>query len=204
MWRQVFARHVAAAMALASCAACGGQRASAPTSTPPPSGATVRAKLEVTSVTVTGESSTAGYAYRTVVHLKETAGMAAIIASIDLKFLSGGATVASLGHEQPISDSSNVCPANGTVDTRELVTLANDPSHSYATTVRAIVTYTDSTTTVSTAEGSAEVGAASGPPPAQTYTLTGVISDDSTRRGIGGARIEVVSGADLGKGQTAH
>ncbi|OLC50392.1 MAG: hypothetical protein AUH43_05150 [Acidobacteria bacterium 13_1_40CM_65_14] len=203
MWRQLIVRYVAAAMAFVACAACGGQSASAPTSTPPPSNAIVRAKLEVTSVTVTGESLTTGYAYRTVVHLKETAGVAAAIASIDLKFLSGGATVASLRHEQPISDSSNVCPANGAVDTRELVTLDNDPSHSYATTVRAIVTYTDSTTTVSTAEGSAEVGAASGPPPAQTYTLTGVISDDSTRRGIGGARIEVISGANLGKATTA-
>jgi carboxypeptidase family protein len=96
-----------------------------------------------------------------------------------------------------------VCPANGAVDTRELVTLDNDPSHSYATTVRATVTYTDSTTTVSTAEGSAEVGAASGPPLAQSHTLTGVISDDSTRRGIGGARIDVISGANLGRATTA-
>src|SRR2546428_12585790 len=135
MWRQVFARHVAAAMALASCAACGGQRASAPTSTPPPSGATVRAKLEVTSVTVTGESSPAGYAYRTVVHLKETAGMAATIASIDLKFLSGGATVASLPPEQPISESPNVCPANGAVATPGWGTPDKEPSRFYQTTV---------------------------------------------------------------------
>src|SRR3989442_6193762 len=126
MWRQLIVRYVAAAMAFVACAACGGQSASAPTSTPPPSNAIVRAKLEVTSVTVIGESLTTGYAYRTVVHLKETACVAAAIASIDLKFLSGGGTVASLPHEQPISDSSYPCPAHAAVETRGVVTLDYD------------------------------------------------------------------------------
>jgi len=202
MSRQFFARYVTGVLTLALCAACSKHTTTAPSSTPPPSAANAHAKLDVTAVTVTGETHASGYSYRTVVHLKETAGVAATISSIDLKFLSGGATVASLHHSQPISDTSNVCPASSAVDTRELLAVDEDPSHAYATSVHVTVTFTDSTSVVATAEGNADVDALSAPPAPVTYTLSGVIGDESTRRGIDGARVEVVNGTNAGRATT--
>ena len=201
MSRQLFARYATSILTLALCAGCSKQSTTAPSSTAPSSATTARAKLEVTAVTVTGDTHASGFSYRTVVHLKETAGVAATISAIDLKFSNGGATVASLHHSQPLSDTSNVCPASSAVDTRELLTVDEDPSHAYATSVHVTVTFTDSTSAVATAEGNADVKALSPPAPA-TYTLSGVISDENTRRGIDGARVEVVNGANAGRATT--
>src|SRR5262245_27264268 len=88
-------------------AACGGHSpvASSPIIDPP---AALRPHVEVASIDVTGESRPTGNAYHVVAHLRETAGVPATITSIELRFLSGGTTVASSRSEQPISDASNL------------------------------------------------------------------------------------------------
>jgi hypothetical protein len=148
---------------------------------------------------VTGEARATGYAYRTVVHLLESAGVAATISSVDLTFLTGATAIAFSHHDQPISDTSNVCPANGTVDTRELMTTDVDASHPYATSVQVKVTFTDRSSAAGTASGSADVPSTGSPPPSQAYTLRGIISDGSTGRGIDGARLDVLTGSNAGK-----
>src|SRR5262249_49775598 len=125
-------------------------------------------------------------------------GTAATITSIELKFSSGGTTVASSRSEQPISDASNVCPANGTVETRELGTVDTDSAHSYATSVLVVVTYAATTSATATADATGQVpAAATAPPP--TYSLRGLIRDENTRAGIARARIDIISGSNAGK-----
>jgi hypothetical protein len=160
--------------------------------------ATNRAHLEVTSLDVTGEARTTGNAYRVVAHLRETAGTAAAIASIELKFSINGTTVASSRSEHPISDASNVCPANGTVATMELLTVDTDAAHPYATSVQVVVTYAATPSVTATADATAQVPAAATAPPL-TYTLRGLIQDESTRAGIASARIDIVSGSNAGR-----
>jgi hypothetical protein len=203
VWRQLLVRCVTAGIMLVLCAACGSESPSAPASTPPASGTTAHSRLDIVSITVIAESLAPGFAYRTVVHLKETGGIAAKIASVDLRFSSGATAVASLHDEQPIVENLNIVPANTAVDTRELLTVDSYPSHSPATIVRATVTYSDTTSTIGTSEGSADVAAPIALPPAQIHTLTGIIGDDGTHRGIGGARVQVISGANLGMEATA-
>jgi hypothetical protein len=178
-------------------AGCGEHAPTAPAqvSSPP---ATNRAHLEVTSLDVTGESWTTGNAYHVVAHLRETAGIAATITSIELKFLSDGTTVASSRSEQPISDASNVCPANGTVDTKDLLTVDTDSAHPYATSVQVVLTYAATSSATATADASAPVPPGATAPPL-TYSLRGLIRDESTRAGIASARVDVISGSNSGK-----
>jgi hypothetical protein len=178
--------------------ACGGSSSSpAAASTAPP---TLRANVGITSITVSGEARAVGQAYRVTVHLHESAGTAATIVAVDLTFMNGAAVILSSHYDQPISDSSNVCPANGSVDTREFVIVDADASHAYAATAQAKVTFTDSSTAVGTATGTAGVPALSAPPPPpQTFTLTGVITDMNTHAGIVGASLNVLTGPNAGK-----
>ena len=175
-------------------AAC---HSSSPTTpTPPPT--TSRANVTITSMSVTGErASTGGYAYRTIVHLRETAGTAATIQSVDLTFMGGSAPVMSSHYDQPLAGPTSVCPASGAVDTKELMTADADPSHPYATTVQAKVTFTDTAVTGS-ASASSDVPPLGELPPPITYTLNGVISDETTGRGIAGARVEILTGLNTG------
>jgi hypothetical protein len=65
-----------------------------PTSPTPP--ATLRAAIVVTSISVTGERAAAGgYAYRVVLHLRESGGVAATISAVDLAFVNDAGTVTS-------------------------------------------------------------------------------------------------------------
>ena len=139
-----------------------------------------------------------GQAYRVIVSLHESAGTAATIVGVDLTFTTGATTNVSAHFDQPISDAANVCPANGSVDSRELVVVDADATHSYATTAQAKVTFTDSSTAIGTTTGSAGVPALPAPP-AQTFILTGLISDMTTRTGIAGAKLDVLTGANAGK-----
>ena len=177
--------------------ACGSNTSSAPTPQPTP---TVRPAITITSISVSSEKQSTGYAYRAIVGLKESAGVAATISSVDLAFISGTSVLVSQ-HDKPISDSSNVVPANGSIATKELMTVDADASHSVATTVRAQVAFTDGTSFTGTATGTADVPAPIALEP-QAFTLTGVITDVGTRAGIEGARLEIVSGANTGKTAT--
>src|SRR5690349_5068162 len=94
--------------------ACSQQRTpSQPTQTP-----ATRPNIAITVTTVKGETRATGYAYRAVVQLRESAGAAATIVSVDLAYLSGTTVLASSHHDQPIS-GSNVVPASGTAVTAE-------------------------------------------------------------------------------------
>ena len=150
-------------------------------------------------MSVVGETRTSGYGYRVVVHLRETAGIAATISSVDLTFTNGTTMVVSSHTDQPIADGANVCPANGAVDTREILTLDANSAHPYATAVQAKVTFTDGASFVGTPSSSADVPPLPGPPPPQTYTLRGVITDMGTHVGIAGARLDVLNGLNAGK-----
>ena len=134
--------HLTSVLLLAGLAACGKSTPTTPSPTPV---ATVHASVTVTSMFVAGEIRSGGYAYRVVLHLKESAGAAATLSSVDLTFMGGSTLLVSSHHQQPISEANNVCPPGGTIDTRELLTADTDGSHVYATTVQAKVSYTDGT-----------------------------------------------------------
>lgn len=177
--------------------ACGGGATSPPAVTAP--AAALRANLGITSLSVSGEARPVGQAYRVTVHLHESAGMAAAIAAVDLTFTNGSIPVVSSHVDQPISDakSENVCPAGGSVDTRELVVVDDDPSHAYATSAQARVTFTDSSMAFGTVTATVGVPALP-PPPPKLFTLTGVVVDSSTNAVIAGARVEVLNGSNAG------
>ena len=151
--------------------------------TPPPT--TPRAAIAVASTTVTGERrAEGGYVYRTVVRLTESGGATANITAVNLTFLSGTTAVLTTRFDQLVPSTGNTCPANSSVNTRELVSTDADAAHAFATTVRVEVTYGDATSTGTTANGTGTIPPL-GPPPPSTYTLTGVISDpgDSHQHG---------------------
>jgi hypothetical protein len=141
------------------------------------------------------------YLYRTVLHLKETAGVAARIDAVDLTFANGAAVVATARQDQPMPATGNMVAANGIADTRELVTIDANAAHPFATSVAARIMFTDSTSSQTAPAVSANV-----PPPADptpiTSSLTGVITDQATGSGIAGARVEALTGANAGNATT--
>ena len=171
-----------------------------PPTTPTPLPPAVRPSVSVTEVSVVGERLTTGYGYRTVVHVRESAGTAATIVSIDLTFGHGGTPIVSSRHNQPIAEGTNECPASGTLATKELVTVDNDATHPYATTIQVNVTYSDGAAFTATTSASGDVPPLPAQPP--TYTLTGVTTDAATHAGIEGARLEVLGGVNVGRTAT--
>jgi len=194
-------RYSAALLLVIALSACGSNAPSTPTPQPNP---TVRPSISIASIAVAAEAQASGYAYRVTVNLKESAGAAATISAVELTFMSGATVLTSSHYDKPISDNSNVVPASGSIATKELMTVDADRSHSAATTVRAQVTFTDGSSFVGTATGTAEVPAPSGRPGPELFTLTGVIMDAATRAGIGGARVEALNGANAGKSTTTN
>ena len=186
---------VAVLMASGALASCSNKSPSNPTPTP------TRANLSITSITVAGSrAAEGGYSYRTVLHLRESGGTAATVKFIDLSFMNGASALATSRFDQTIPATNNVTPANGVADTRELVTADATVSHPFADNVVAKITYTDSTTVESTVSGTAAVPPLNEPPPPpQTYTLRGIITEQGTDRGIEGARVEALNGANAGK-----
>jgi hypothetical protein len=80
-----------------------------------------------------------------------------------------------------------------------MVATDGNAAHAFADGVVAKVTYTDTSAVEAAANGSAAVPPLNEPPPAQTYTLRGIITEQGTDRGIEGARVEAVNGANGGK-----
>jgi hypothetical protein len=177
------------------------------TPTPPTPPAPLHATIVVSSISVTGERAAAGgYTYRAVLHLRETGGAAATVSAVDLTFVNDSGTVVSARFDQAIPSTANMCPANGSADTREFVTTDSNAAHAFAQSVRATVTYSDAAATAGTATGSANIPALPplpGPPP-NTFTLTGAITDMATGAGIQGARVEALNGANAGKSVTTE
>jgi hypothetical protein len=174
--------------------ACHKSSPTAPTPPPP----TPSANVAITSIsTAGGHAATAGFVYRTVIHLRETAGTPATITSVDLTFMDGTNVIMSSHHDDPIPATANVCPASGAVDTKELMTVDADAGHPYATALQATITYTDATATARVANGSSGVPPLAEPPTPQTYSLAGIVSDE-TGHGIASARVEVLNGANAG------
>jgi hypothetical protein len=170
-----------------------------PTAPTPP---TSSANVAITSISTAGaRAATAGFEYRTVIHLRETAGAAATIMSVDLTFMDGANVIRSSHHDNPIPATANVCPASGAVDTKELMTIDADAGHPYATALQVRITYTDSTATARAANGSSAVPPLAEPEPEPTppptYSLAGAVSDEAGRA-IAGARVEVLNGANAG------
>ena len=83
---------------------------SSPTAPTPP---TPSANATITSIsTAGGHGTTTGFVYRTVIHLRETAGTAATITSVDLMFMDGPNAIQSSHHDDPIPATANVCPVH--------------------------------------------------------------------------------------------
>src|SRR5689334_24510099 len=101
--------------------------------------------------------SSGSRAYGVTLKLKESAGAAATISAIDLTFTNGSTVIATSHVDRPISDTSNVCPANGTVDTRELMTTDDNAANPAATSVMAAVTFTDGASLTSRATATHDV-----------------------------------------------
>jgi Carboxypeptidase regulatory-like domain/Putative binding domain, N-terminal len=191
-------RHATAAILVAALMACGGNTTpTAPTTPSPPP--TPHPSVNIAAVSVAGERRTTGYMYRTVVQLRESAGTAATIVSIDLTFVSGTTSIASSHYDQPIGEGTSVCPASGTIATRELVTVDSDTSHPYATTIEVKVAFTDGAAYTSAASGAAGVPPLPAP---QTHTLTGRITDADAHTGIESARLQVLGGLNAGRTAT--
>src|SRR3954468_20082042 len=93
---------IAALVVIATMPACSSTPGpTTPTPTP------IRPDVTITSISVVGESSTeGGYNYGAVVHLREGAGAAATILSVDLTFMAGTTRIVSSRHERPISDGA--------------------------------------------------------------------------------------------------
>jgi hypothetical protein len=175
---------------------CSDNSPTAPTPSAPP--APAHATIAIESMNIAGQragASTGEYVYRIVVRLRETGGVAATITAVDLTFMNGANVLTASHHEQPVPDTANVCPASGSVDTRELVTVDAE-SHPHATTVQAKVAYRDATGMESSTSRSGDVPPFDEPP--RTYSLSGAISDQATTRAIVGARVEVLNGANTG------
>jgi len=178
-----------------------GTSSTSPSSTPAPAPAS-KPNVSVTGIQVSAAATgAAGYRYQTVVHLHESSGVAATITGVDVTFLRNGVPIVSSHFDKPISDGTNVCPASGAIDTRELDTTDADASHAPATSVKAVITFSDGASFTSTATGSADVPAIA-PLPPQTYTITGVITDVATHATLAGARVEALNGTNAGKAAT--
>jgi len=183
-------------------AACGGSAgapaAPAPTpQTPSPA----RAAIDITSISVSGERAAGGgYTYRLVLELRETAGVAARVDAVELTFTRAGETLATSRHDQPLA-SGTALAARATAATRELVTTDANAAHAYAASVTARVAFSDASDAPSSASASTDVPAPSGAAAAQ-FTLTGMITDQSSGAGIAGARVEALNGANAGKATT--
>ena len=163
-----------------------------------PYAAALAATLVGASTSVVGErAADGGYLYRTVGHLRETGGVTANITAVNLTFLNGTTALMTSRFDQVAPPTGNTCPANASVDTRELAATDTAAGHAFATTVRVEVTYGDASSTGMTATTTTDVPAL-GPAPPPTYTLTGLISDVA-RTGIPGARVEVLNGDNAGK-----
>jgi hypothetical protein len=180
---------------------CSKQTPTAPTSAAPI--ATPHPSITVASIAVQGEARSSGYAYSATVQLKENAGVAATISGIDVVFLNGATTVSSSHYDHPISDTSAVLPANGSVGTKALLAEDPDASHPYATTIQVKVAFTADGGFASSVAGSTDVPPITAPTAPQTFSLAGVITDAATRAGIAGARLEVLNGQNSGRVVTA-
>ncbi|PYR50295.1 MAG: hypothetical protein DMF89_09680, partial [Acidobacteria bacterium] len=77
--------------------------------------------------------------------------------SIDLSFMNGSSAIISSHADRPISDAANVLAPNSTMDSRELTTTDDDPSHPHATSVTAKVSYSNGASTMSSAVAAADV-----------------------------------------------
>jgi Carboxypeptidase regulatory-like domain/Putative binding domain, N-terminal len=190
MTRCVSAGVVAALLACVSLTtACTKSSPSQPTPTAKPN-------IGVASISVAAEAlRPSGYTYRVTVKLRESGGVAATIAAIDLAFMRESTTLASLRAERPLPDASSVVPANGTVDSRELTATDGDPSHLVATSVVAKVTFGDSAAATSSTSGTADIPA----PAPLTFTLSGAISEENSARMVAGGTVQILDGPNAGK-----
>ena len=94
---------------VALAAACSNGHATAPTAVTPS-----HSVISITSMTISGEALTVGYAYHVLLHLRESAGVAATISSADLTVMQGGTAIASCmmtGHSpiRPMSCRPTAC-----------------------------------------------------------------------------------------------
>ena len=110
--------------------------------------------------------------------------------------MNGSSAIISSHADRPISDAANVLAPNSTMDSRELTTTDDDPSHPHATSVTAKVSYSNGASTMSSAVAAADVPLSRAP----TFTLSGLVSEENTAgRAVAGATIQVVDGPNTGK-----
>jgi hypothetical protein len=183
---------LASLTALSLSIACG---SSQPTQ-PGPAAKSPTPNVSIVSMSVAAETLASGsHVYHVTVKLRESGGVAATIASIDLSFVNGSSIVMSAHIDRPISDSSNVVSANSTIDSRELTTTDNDPSHPHATSVTAKVNFTDGASAASSVSASADVPMSAAP----MFAVSGRVMDDVSGGPVRAGSVQIVDGASAGK-----
>jgi hypothetical protein len=169
--------------------ACG---SSAPPTQPTPPAA--RAAVTIVGFSVTGVLAGTQYRYSIPFSLQNTGSAAATIVSVEFRVTVPGAAVGTAtltGTE--LFGSTSLAPGASTP--RPTVNLTDTTDRPFATSITAVVTFTDAVGT-NTATASADVPALPAPPPTITFALSGTIVEGSA--GVSGARVEVTTGPDAG------
>jgi hypothetical protein len=186
-------RLVGIALLVVACVSCSSEKSNPGTPTPAPN-----PMLSVTGVNVTIERVSNGFTYRVVTQLRESGGAAAPVAAIELTFTNGSTQLVTSRQEQVLPASGNVCPANGTASSREMVVTDTAAGHPPASAVAVRVIYGNN----ASATANANVPPLPDPPPPQTFSIAGTITDQSTGQPIANARVEGINGTNLGKNAT--
>src|SRR5262245_10865444 len=102
------------AFVLVSCTGGSNGSTGATTPTAPTPTTPILPIVTATFTTITGERQAGGgYLYRVIVQVRESAGVAATIAAIDLVFLDGSSPFGSTHFDSPMSGDNNQLAANG-------------------------------------------------------------------------------------------
>lgn len=171
--------------------ACGGGGGSSTPTTP--TTPTARAAVTIVGFSVTGSLSGSEYKYSIPLTLQNTGSVAATINSVLFRLtLPNEPTRAATLTGTEIFGTASL--AAGASVSRSVV-LSDTNDHAFASSLSAVVTYTDSVGANTTTQ-SADVPPLPTPPPTLTYALSGTIVDGSA--GVSSARVEVTTGPDAG------
>lgn len=171
--------------------ACGSSGAPPTQPTPPPP---ARAAIVIVNFSVTSALSGTQYRYSIPFSLQNTGSAAATIVSVEFRVTVPGrgvGTATLTGTD--LFGSSSLAPGASTP--RPTVNLTDSTDSPSATSIMAVVTFTDPVGT-NTATASSDVPALPAPPPITTFALSGTIVEGSA--GVSGARVEVTTGPDAG------
>lgn len=181
-------RYSVLSAALATMIACGSS-SSSPAAPSTSTTAPAAAAITVTSFTATAETTGTGVVYHATFQLRETGGRAGATINTVLFTFSNGATA----NGSPTGAVK--IAAGGTFDWPTIN--INDSGHPQVSQLSVAVGFTDDNAHTGSVSGTATVTQL------QLVTLAGVVRDSATNAAIGGATVQLTSGASSGKSATA-